>query len=192
MKSFVIALAVALVAATSVPGDAYARRVGGGGTSGMQRSVPPRATPDAPKPAAPAAQPAGPTAAAAAAPAAAAKRSWLGPIAGLAAGLGIAALMSHLGLGEAFGNILMLILLAAVAFFAIRFLMRRFGPKPAAAGHGNLQFAGAGAPMQQPRPRSSRRPRGRRRQAAAAAPRRAPAPRCRPASTPTASSASPR
>ena len=50
MKSFVIALAVALVAATSVPGDAYARRVGGGGAAGMQRSVPPRATPDAPEP----------------------------------------------------------------------------------------------------------------------------------------------
>ncbi|MCE9659184.1 MAG: 39S ribosomal protein L45 [Burkholderiales bacterium] len=147
MKSFVIALAVALIAATSVPGDAFARRIGGGGTAGMQRSVPPRATPDAPKPAAPAAQPAGPTAAAAAAPAAAAKRSWLGPIAGLAAGLGIAALMSHLGMGEAFGNMLTMLLLAGVAFFAIRFLLRRFGPK-APTGAGNLQFAGAGAPMQ--------------------------------------------
>jgi predicted lipid-binding transport protein (Tim44 family) len=151
MKSFVIALAVALVAATSVPGDAYARRIGGGGAAGMQRSVPPRAAPDAPRPTTPAAQPAAPNAAAAAAPAAAAaKRSWMGPIAGLAAGLGIAALMSHLGLGEAFGNFLTMVLLAAVAFFAIRFLLRRFGPKPAAAGHGNLQFAGAGAPMQQP------------------------------------------
>ena len=149
MKSFVIALAVALVAATSVPGDAYARRIGGGGAAGMQRSVPPRATPDAPRPTTPAAQPAAPNAAAAAAPAAAAaKRSWLGPIAGLAAGLGIAALMSHLGLGEAFGNILTLILLAAVAFFAIRFLLRRFGPKTAQSGAGNLQFAGAGTPMQ--------------------------------------------
>ena len=59
MKSFVIALAVALVAATSVPGDAYARRIGGGGAAGMQRSVPPRATPEAPRPTAPAAQPAG-------------------------------------------------------------------------------------------------------------------------------------
>jgi len=146
MKSFVIALAVALVAATSVPGDAYARRIGGGGAAGMQRSVPPRAAPDAPKPAAPAAQPAGPTAAAAAAPAAAAKRSWLGPIAGLAAGLGIAALMSHLGFGEAFGNILTLVLLAGVAFFAIRFLLRRFGPNPAATRTPQgLQFAGAGA-----------------------------------------------
>jgi len=58
--------------------------------------------------------------------------------------------MSHLGLGEAFGNILTMLLLAGAAFFAIRFLLRRFGPKPAAAGPGNLQFAGAGAPMQQP------------------------------------------
>jgi predicted lipid-binding transport protein (Tim44 family) len=149
MKSFVIALAIALVAATSAPSDAYARRLGGGGSAGMQRSIPPRATPDAPRPAAPTAQPAGPTAAAAAAPAAAAtKRSWLGPIAGLAAGIGIAALMSHLGFGEAFGNILTMLLLAGVALFAIRFLLRRFGPKTAAAGNGNLQFAGAGAAMQ--------------------------------------------
>ncbi|MEO5883861.1 MAG: Tim44-like domain-containing protein [Caldimonas sp.] len=145
MKSFVIALAVALFAATAVPGDAYARRIGGGGGAGMQRSMPPRATPDAPRPAA---QPAGPTAAAAAAPGAAAKRSWLGPIAGLAAGLGIAALMSHLGMGEAFGNFLTMILLAGVAFFAIRFLLRRFGPKTASTSPGNLQFAGAGAPLQ--------------------------------------------
>ena len=150
MKSFALALAVALVAATSVvPGDAYAKRIGSGGAAGMQRSLPPKATPDAPRPAAPNAQPAAPNAAAAAAPAAA-KRSWMGPLAGLAAGLGIAALMSHLGLGEAFGNILTLILLAAVAFFAIRFLLRRFGPKPAAPGHGGMQLAGAGAPLQQP------------------------------------------
>jgi predicted lipid-binding transport protein (Tim44 family) len=146
MKSFVIALAIALVAATAAPGDAFARRIGGGGTAGMQRSMPPRATPTTP-----AAQPAAaPTTAAAmpAATAAAPKRSWLGPIAGLAAGLGIAALMSHLGLGAEFGNILMMVLLAGIAFFAIRFLLRRFGPNAAPAGAQNLQFAGAGAPMQ--------------------------------------------
>ena len=148
MKSFVIALAVALVAATSVPGDAFARRIGGGGAAGMQRSVPPRVAPEAPRPVPPTAQPAGPNAAATAAPAAAAaKRSWLGPIAGLAAGLGIAALMSHLGFGEAFGNILTLVLLAGVAFFAIRFLLRRFGPKAATGSTGSLQLAGAGAPL---------------------------------------------
>ena len=145
MKSFVVALALALVAATSMPGDAYARRIGGGGAAGMQRSLPPRAAPDAPRPTSPAVAPATPNAAAAAAPAAAAaKRSWLGPIAGLAAGLGIAALMSHLGLGEAFGNFLTILLLAGIAFFAIRFLLRRFAPQtPSRAG--NMQFAGAQA-----------------------------------------------
>jgi predicted lipid-binding transport protein (Tim44 family) len=65
----------------------------------------------------------------------------MGPIAGLAAGLGIAALMSHLGLGEAFGNFLMLALLAVVAVVAIRLLMRRFGT-PAAQRE---QLATAGA-----------------------------------------------
>ena len=144
MKSFVIALAVSLAAATSVPSDAFARRIGGGGSAGMQRSMPPPAA----RPATPAAQPtpAATPATTAAAPAAVPKRSWLGPIAGLAAGLGIAALMSHLGMGAEFGNILMLVLLAGVAFFAIRFLMRRFASGTPASGPG-LQFAGAGAPM---------------------------------------------
>ncbi|MEO8524697.1 MAG: Tim44-like domain-containing protein [Caldimonas sp.] len=147
MKSFVIAIAVAFIAATSVPSDAFARRIGGGGTAGMQRSLPPRTAPEMARPATPAAQPA-PAPTTAAAPAAAVpKRSWLGPIAGLAAGLGIAALMSHLGMGAEFGNILMLVLLAGVAFVAVRFLMRRFGPGAAASGSQGLQFAGAGAPM---------------------------------------------
>jgi hypothetical protein len=51
----------------------------------------------------------------------------MGPIAGLAAGLGLAALMSHLGMGEAFGNFLMLALLGVLAVVAIGFVMRRFG-----------------------------------------------------------------
>ena len=71
----------------------------------------------------------------------------MGPIAGLAAGLGIAALMSHLGLGEAFGNFLMLALLAVVAVVAIRFLMRRFGNNALPApGAQREQLAVAGAP----------------------------------------------
>ena len=143
MKSLLIALAIALVAVTAAPGDAFARRIGGGGTAGMQRSLPPRTAPTT-QPAAPAAQPT-PAPATAAAPAAVPKRSWLGPIAGLAAGLGIAALMSHLGMGAEFGNILMLVLLAGVAFVAIRFLMRRFSP--GAAAPQGMQYAGAGAPL---------------------------------------------
>ena len=147
MRRLALALALFVAAAATVPGVADARRIGGGGAVGMQRSLPAR-TPDAvpARPAAPAAPVAQPTtpATAGAAAAAAPRRSWMGPIAGLAAGLGIAALMSHLGFGEAFGNILTLLLLAGVAIFAIRFLLRRFAPQ-AAPRAANLQYAGAGA-----------------------------------------------
>jgi predicted lipid-binding transport protein (Tim44 family) len=74
----------------------------------------------------------------------------MGPIAGLAAGLGLAALFSHLGLGAEMANFLMIALLAVAAFFLIRVLMRRFGPTPARtpalATPGGMQFAGHGAP----------------------------------------------
>ena len=148
-KALVMALIAGVVSIGMVPVDADAKRLGGGGSAGMQRSVPPRAAPDAlpakPAQTAPAAAPA--TAGAAPAAAAAPKRSWMGPIAGLAAGLGIAALMSHLGLGAEFGNILMMVLLGVVAIVAIRFLLRRFGPNPVAdrSAPQGLQFAGTGA-----------------------------------------------
>ncbi|HSM21505.1 MAG TPA: Tim44-like domain-containing protein [Rubrivivax sp.] len=153
MKQWLIGALVAVVAATSVPNVAEAKRFGGGGFSGMQRNMPAKTAPNAPppKPATPA-QPQqaapGNAAAAGAAPAAAtAGRSWMGPIAGLAAGLGIAALMSHLGLGEAFGNFLMLALLAVAAIFLVRFVMRRMGGATPARGPA---LAGAGAPAASP------------------------------------------
>jgi len=130
MKNWFFAAAVVVASALAVaPSISDAKRFGGGSSSGMQRSMP-SAAPN--KPAAP--QQAAPTAGGA--PAAAAGRSWMGPIAGLAAGLGIAALMSHLGMGEAFGNFLMLALLAVAAVFLVRFLMRRFGTGNAASGLG--------------------------------------------------------
>src|SRR6476619_1914882 len=143
MKKLALAIALFVAAAATVPGVAEARRIGGGGAVGMQRSLPAR-TPDAvpARPAAPVAQAAAPATAGAAA-AAAPRRSWMGPIAGLAAGLGIAALMSHLGFGAEFGNIVMLLLLGIVAVIAIRFVMRRFNPSSASGG---MQLAGAGAP----------------------------------------------
>ena len=145
MKKLALALVLFVAAAATVPGVAEARRIGGGGAVGMQRSLPAR-TPDAvpAKPAAPVAQPAAPATAGAAA-AAAPRRSWMGPIAGLAAGLGIAALMSHLGLGAEFGNLIMMVLLALAAFALVRFVMRRFMPSNAAAANGGMQLAGAGA-----------------------------------------------
>ena len=145
MKKLALALTLFVAAAATVPGVADARRIGGGGAVGMQRSLPAR-TPDAvpAKPAAPVAQPAAPATAGAAA-AAAPRRSWMGPIAGLAAGLGIAALMSHLGLGAEFGNLIMMVLLGLAAFALVRFVMRRFMPSNAAAANGGMQLAGAGA-----------------------------------------------
>jgi predicted lipid-binding transport protein (Tim44 family) len=147
MKRLLSTVCLVIATATVLVPVAEAKRLGGGGTSGMKRTLPPKAPDSVPAkpgqtPPANAAAPTAGAAPAAAAAAAAPKRSWMGPIAGLAAGLGIAALMSHLGMGAAMGNILTMLLIAAIAFFAIRFLMRRFAPQQPAS---NLQFAGAGA-----------------------------------------------
>jgi predicted lipid-binding transport protein (Tim44 family) len=66
---------------------------------------------------------------------------WLGPLAGLALGAGLASLFMNNGLAGAFGGILMVMLIAAAAMFAWRMLRR----KPQAEQP--LQYAGAGAPV---------------------------------------------
>jgi predicted lipid-binding transport protein (Tim44 family) len=129
---------------------ADARRMGGGRSLGAQReSITP--TRPAPAPAAPAGnaatqpQPSTPVAAGAAkaAPGAAPLPSgasrWLGPIAGIAAGLGLAALMSHFGLSEGFGSLLLIGIVVVGAIFLLRmFLGRRQTSGP-------MQYAGASA-----------------------------------------------
>jgi predicted lipid-binding transport protein (Tim44 family) len=118
--------------------DAEAARLGGGRSLGAQRSsvAPSKSvTQTPPSKAAPTA----PAAAPAAAPQPAGNR-WLGPIAGLAAGLGLGYLLGHGGLGG-LGGILGTLLLAALIGFAVVFVMRLLS-RPKAEG--NLQFAGAG------------------------------------------------
>jgi len=141
-----MAIAVALVAAAAfVSADiADAKRLGGGRTLGAQRQATPAPTaPASPNvaPSSPAspvqAAPAKPAAAPAAAGAAGASR-WLGPIAGLAAGLGLAALLSHFGLSEGFASFLLLALLVVGGVFLVRMLMSRRA-QPARP----LQYAGA-------------------------------------------------
>lgn len=151
---FLAALGLALATALT-PIDADAKRLGGGKSSGMQRNMPERTAPAAPppKPAQPGAagqqgnpgQQATPAAApnAAAAQAAAPKRNWMGPLAGLAAGLGLAALMSHLGLGAEFANFLLIALLALAAIVVVRMVLAR-RTSPQAAGV-TPRAAGAGA-----------------------------------------------
>ena len=136
----ILVLSLATLLAVALPAhDAEAKRLGGGG---IKRSVPTQTTPQTPPAQAP--QQAAPSKQAAATPAAAAaapKRSWLGPIAGLAAGLGLAALASHFGFGGELANIMTMVLLGLVAVFVIRFLVRRFAsPKPQLAGANGVNF----------------------------------------------------
>jgi predicted lipid-binding transport protein (Tim44 family) len=132
MKRFAILLTIVLTSLSFLATSAEAKRFGGGGSFGKQRtmSTPVQKTPAAaPAPGTPA-QPA-------AAPAAGNK--WLGPLAGLAAGIGLAALFSHFGMGEGMGSILMIILAVVAVFFLIS-MFRRKQQQPA------MQYAGAGAP----------------------------------------------
>ena len=130
-------------------GDAEAaRRVGGGKSSGMQRqSAPANKAPDAK----PAQTPTAP-AAAAAQP----KRSWMGPLAGLAAGLGLAALASHFGFGEGLASMMMIGLAVMAVLAVVRLIMRRraVAQQPMAAPIGNMQFAGAGIDRAEAAPKS--------------------------------------
>jgi predicted lipid-binding transport protein (Tim44 family) len=139
MKRALALLAVVLTLGMAVSLDAEARRLGGGKSSGMQRQnvTAPAATPGgsparAPTQATPATAPTAAGAAAAAAP----KRSWMGPLAGLAAGLGIAALASHFGFGEALANVLTMALVAMAALALIGLVMRKraAAQSPALAG----------------------------------------------------------
>ncbi|MCX7660331.1 MAG: Tim44-like domain-containing protein [Caldimonas manganoxidans] len=146
MKTFLLTLSMALAGLSLglAPLDADARRFGGGGSVGMQRQAPPprpaEATPARP------AQHNGSTATnpapSSGGAAAAGQRSWMGPIAGLAAGLGLAALASYLGFGETLAHAMTLVLIALLAFVLVRWLLRRSMPQPT---QGGLQYAGATA-----------------------------------------------
>ncbi len=135
MRRLGFALLTALTVATLVVGDyADAARLGGGRGFGAQRQniAPPRpASPTTTQPSGAASQPvmpAQPGAALPPRPAAAAPSGmsrWLGPIAGIAAGLGIAALLSHFGLPEGLGSFLVLALLAVGVVFLVRLFLAR-------------------------------------------------------------------
>jgi len=153
MKKLLSLLAVVLtIGLSTVAMDAEAaKRMGAGKSIGMQR----QASADKAPGVAPAQAPAANTVAATAAPAAAApaKRSWMGPLAGIAAGLGLAALASHLGFGGELASMLMVGLLAAAAMVAVSFFLRKRAAakqEPGTARIGGMQYAPAGAPADMP------------------------------------------
>jgi len=147
-------LTLAVVAATTVAlsDSADAKRLGGGGSLGAQRqSIAPKPPATAPGAAAQPVMPAQPGAALPAKPAAPATAApsgmsrWFGPIAGIAAGLGLAALLSHFGLPEGFGSFLLLALLGIGVVLVVRMLLARRAPvKP------TMRYAGAGGPGAMP------------------------------------------
>lgn len=140
MKKFLTIACAALLALGLTIQDAEAKRLGGGMSRGMQRDnvTQRQATPQpgapmqqaAPQPAPqmPAAQPQ--------------KRNWLGPLAGLAAGIGLAALFSHFGMGEGLANFVMILLLVMAAIFVFKLIFRRSQPAPERQP---LHYAGVGA-----------------------------------------------
>jgi len=144
-------LAVSAVGMVAVSFDAEARRFGGGKSFGKQSS---RVTQNQPAAAAPPAATTTQRSASSAAPAAAAAGTaaksgmsrFLGPLAGIAAGLGIAALLSHLGLGGAFLEMMSSLILIALVIFAIMFIVRRLrGPRTATqAAGGAMRREGMG------------------------------------------------
>jgi predicted lipid-binding transport protein (Tim44 family) len=160
MRRILAATFAALAVTAMVGADiADARRLGGGRSLGAQRqSVAPPSSPSAAPsqtgPAGPAANPvmpaqptAGAAAARAAAPAAAptGMARWMGPLAGVAAGLGLAWLAHSLGLSEALLSAL-LIAFAVIAGIALirMFLSRRAPPRQPIpyAGGGSAQRVG--------------------------------------------------
>ncbi len=149
MNKFLTLLLAGVLALGSLNAEA-ARRLGGGKSIGQQSSqVTQREAVRPQQPAAPAQQ-AAPTAAkpaTAAAPAAAPKKPWGAMLGGLAAGLGLAWLAHSLGMGEAFGNVLMFLLIGVAVMAVIGMVMRR---KSGAAPQGGFAYQGAGASADQP------------------------------------------
>lgn len=147
MRHLAILTATIVLGLSLATGNAEAaKRFGSGKSSGMQRpsagpattsSHSPTSTSQTPAAAAPARiqQNASPTTTQP-------KRSWMGPLAGLAAGLGLAALASHFGIGQELASLMLMALFAIGTFLAVRFVMRKQGPT------GGLALATSGIKVQ--------------------------------------------
>jgi predicted lipid-binding transport protein (Tim44 family) len=148
MKTFSLLVAtLALGLAFLAPDSEAAKVLGAGKSSGIQRqAITPNKESSATSPQAPTAvAPAAKSQPPATSPQAQPNRSWTGPLAGLAAGLGLAALASYFGFGEQLASMLMIGLLVMVVMAVIGFVMRRRAAtlQPAAARERILQHAGA-------------------------------------------------
>lgn len=146
MKKIFMALMVAMVTLSMSIDTVEAKRLGGGGSFGKQSTSAQRQM-QSPRPAqaptSPNAAPAGAGAAGAGAAAAAKSSPWKGILGGALLGLGLGALLSHLGIGGALASmistILMIAIAAAVIMFIVKMIRRKNGNEqsPAYAGGAN-------------------------------------------------------
>ena len=139
-----LAMVFALGLSTVAMDAEAARRMGGGKSLGMQRDATPAKAPTATPAQTPSAAPGAATAAPAAAAAASSRSKWMGPIAGLAAGIGLMALASHLGFGEGLANMLMIGLMIMAVLAVVGMVMRKRAAAQAGSS-GGMAYAGAGA-----------------------------------------------
>lgn len=142
MKLWTMALAIAL-ACTTFHADA-AKRLGGGKSIGKQSGNVTQREAAAPAPQVPAQTTAAPRPAPAPAPVQPQRRPWGAMLGGLAAGLGLAWLAHSLGMGEAFGQVIMFALLAMLVMGAFSWFMRSRRGQSGGGQNSPYAFQGAG------------------------------------------------
>lgn len=141
MKRILLALMVAVSAASMVVTEAEAKRLGGGSSIGRQSQTAPRQAPSQ-QPAQSQAAPAqGQSAAAPGATAPKPASPWRNILGGALLGLGLGALLSHLGIGGALASIISTVLMVALLALAVMFIVRLVRAKNGSAAR--PAYAGA-------------------------------------------------
>jgi predicted lipid-binding transport protein (Tim44 family) len=153
MRNIIVGALLGILAASFAFDAEAQRRLGGGRNIGKQsqtlqqrQATPPQQT--TPQQAAPAQQPnaAAPAAAPGAAAAAARPASpWRGALMGAAAGLGLMALASYLGFGEAFATFMLFALIGLILAMVVAMIIRRRAQQQQPA------YPGGYAPREEPR-----------------------------------------
>ena len=134
MKKFLMLLIIALTCMSLLSTVAEAKRFGGGSSFGKSRAMPARQAQRAP--------------AVAPAPAPASTgNKWMGPLAGLAIGAGLATMFAGGGMGGMGGG-MSSILMALLAAGVIMFLISKFKNSQ----QNSMQYAGGSAPYSPPQP----------------------------------------
>lgn len=163
-------IAVSAGAMLAVSFEAEARRMGGGSSFGRQSTnvtqqrqatTPPATSSTTTTRSATTAASTGAAAGAASTAARSGMSKWLGPIAGIAAGLGIAALLSSMGLSGAFLEFMSSLLLIGLLVFAVLFIVRRLrgsAARPAMQQAGGMQRQGMNPDTQPLRPAPAAEP----------------------------------